>query len=257
MEPRLNKFNQLIWLSEWLDTDEKIKIPAYCKQLKIDVGLAGDAPNSAIWLSETPDRFVVAVEPLDYHWNSIWDYKNATRPKWRIVQRCDNAVVFEGRKIADIKDRFLPLRGAVNDVPEPTTQPFFVNKIGETGSSSLRPDPRTELLDKVIQVPVFSLKYVLDHIPWDRFDFIEQVKTDCEGFDWQVLKSMGNYIEKVVYVNSEITHYTPGERQEFFQWMVNKGFKLVGQNGYDSFFFNNRYTEQAKQLGLMCHVLGL
>ena len=46
-------------------------IPTSCKYLKIDIGLAGDAPNSAIWLSDTSDRFVIGIEPLEYHWKHM------------------------------------------------------------------------------------------------------------------------------------------------------------------------------------------
>ena len=41
-------------------------IPENIKQIKIDVGLAGEAPNSALWLSETEDRFVIGVRNIKH-----------------------------------------------------------------------------------------------------------------------------------------------------------------------------------------------
>ncbi len=48
-----------------------MKIPSQLKQIRIDVGLAGEAPNAALWLTKTTDRFVIGIEPLPYHWKMI------------------------------------------------------------------------------------------------------------------------------------------------------------------------------------------
>ena len=58
-------------LDNKLDSNSKFIIPDNINSIKIDVGLAGEAPNSAIWLDETTDRFVIGIEPLSYHWGMI------------------------------------------------------------------------------------------------------------------------------------------------------------------------------------------
>ena len=59
-----------------------MNIPEELKQIRIDVGLAGEAPNSALWLSQTTDRFVIGIEPLPYHWKMIKNFEtsNSKRP---------------------------------------------------------------------------------------------------------------------------------------------------------------------------------
>ena len=187
-------------LSDLLDDNQKLIIPERINHIRIDVGLAGNAPNAAMWLRQTNDRLVIGIEPVELHWEHL-----------------------RGR--INFGDRFLPIKGAIDDVNEPTKQTFYIME--STGASSLlkTTDTHPQKLESEITVNTFSLKFILDHIPWDRFDYIEHIKTDCEGHDFAAVKSLGEYASKVMFITSEVPdghahvgeyHFPPfGEHMKF------------------------------------------
>ena len=211
------KFLKEIGLFDHL-SDGVLKIPDHCTSLKIDIGLAGDAPNSARWLMSDPHVFVIGIEPLEYHHKHLYELGSPEgteevfcHPTWPIVQLKHNAVLHNREKVCDISDRFILLKTAINKVDSFGKQKFYVNKVeeGETGSSTLSKavsDKRPHLLDKVIDVNICSLEYILDLLPLQGFKYIEHIKTDCEGMDFQVIQSIGDKIEKALFVTCEISH---------------------------------------------------
>ena len=86
-----------------------IKIPEHCTSIKIDVGLAGDAPNSALWLKGDPHVFVIGIEPLEYHCQHLYELgkpdnnTHMQHPRWPIIQLKHNAVLLNREKTAFIK----------------------------------------------------------------------------------------------------------------------------------------------------------
>ena len=79
---------------------------------------------------------------------------------------------------------------------------------GASGASSLlkhnSSHPQGNDIEAVFEVNTISLKSILDYIPWDRFKYIEHIKTDCEGYDYTVVKSIGEYLDRIVYISSEM-----------------------------------------------------
>ena len=121
-----------------------MNIPEELKQIRIDVGLAGEAPNSALWLSQTTDRFVIGIEPLPYHWKMIRNFEtsNSKRPYPKyipLLQLEENVVKLNKKVICDVGNRFLPIEGAIDNVKEESTQKFYMmdRTDGASGSSSL------------------------------------------------------------------------------------------------------------------------
>ena len=87
------------------------EIPENIKNIKIDVGLAGEAPNSAIWLSETNDRYVFGFEPLVHHWSMLtnFDLAETTRvypDDFKILQLHDKTIKLNRNIVCDITNRF-------------------------------------------------------------------------------------------------------------------------------------------------------
>jgi FkbM family methyltransferase len=94
---------------------------------------------------------------------------------------------------------------ALSNVETISEMDFYVNS-KDCGTSSLFSHDQQYLgpIEKVIKVPVYSLKMFFDNFPWDRFSYIDYIKIDAQGSDLNILKSAGNYLsEKVVYVTAE------------------------------------------------------
>jgi len=243
------KFLETTWISKILDNN-LILVPQNIKRIKIDVGLAGDAPNSALWLSDDTETFVIGIEPLDYHWKHIEklgspdNNEDLEHPNWKILQLSNNSVQQKRNKICSIDDRFAPLKLAISNVDSPTSQTFYLNSIGNTGSSSLvHPSKRIVSFEKEITVDVCSLEYILNLIPWDRFDYIEHIKTDCEGLDFEVVKSIGKFLHKIVFITSELDSFNPKGNSDFIDFMKSNGFSVSESSPGNVDFKNERYND--------------
>jgi hypothetical protein len=235
-------------------------IPKDVTGIKFDIGLAGDAPNSAIWLYEDLNVFVVGVEPLSYHWDLIYEMKGKPEnfydypTEWRIVQLKHNAVMFNRTKICDINDRFYKVQAAIDNVKEPTKKIFYEKIPEHSGSSSLlKPVLISHIKDEIL-VDCFSLEYLIDQIDpgLKKFKYIQQIKTDCEGKDFDVIKSLGKYLDKVVYINSEVVHnnewYNANNPKDHKAFMLANGFEIIKDSQSNIDFVNKRYKELAKTI---------
>ena len=64
MENYLNKFGIEF-------KNHKIKLPKWCKRIKIDIGLSENAPQTRIWLENQPDLIVFGFEPVKDNYKKI------------------------------------------------------------------------------------------------------------------------------------------------------------------------------------------
>tara|TARA_R110000796_G_scaffold129880_1_gene245565 strand:- start:3632 stop:4468 length:837 start_codon:yes stop_codon:yes gene_type:complete len=255
-----------------------IDVPKQCTSIKIDVGLAGEAPNSAIWLNETTDRFVIGIEPIAYHWKMLKNLETANSkreyPKnFRFIQLDKGIIEFNRQEISKIDSRFSGLHCAIDDVSGKQNFKNFYQmdrNEGASGSSSLlKPsEHHPHFIENIIEVPVISLEYLLEFVDWNRFPFIEHIKTDCEGKDYDVVRSIGKHLDKILYITSEMannTHhwYESCSQEEFIKWMYNRGFRHKRYGG-DVCFINNRLDfllsprvkQEKYQMGLNFKTLG-
>lgn len=257
--------------------DGKFVIPDGIEQIKFDVGLSREAPNAAIWLDETPDRFVFGIEPLEYHWGHLYELGSVDsyvkHPKnMKIIQLSTNSVCLNGGIISDIDNRFCGLKCAIDDVEGIVKRGFYEFYYEEhlSGASSLlEPSSSHPLyvkhkkpkIKETVDINTISLSSILDYIDWDRFKYIEHIKTDCEGYDFIVIKSIGDYLERVVFITSEINNplywvKTPSEK-EFRGFMEKKGFSIFDYKNMDIIFINNRFKDEIKKNNLNYKTLGL
>lgn len=232
--------------------DGKFVIPPSINQIKIDVGLAGDAPNSALWLHDTSDRFVFGVEPLPYHWENINELKYK-HPKHKILQLGRNAVIRNNVEITkNISDRFCGIECAIDDVTDIEVRSFYEidHREAKSGASTLLKPSKIHghSVEKIIDVNTISLKTLFDHIPWDRFEYIEHLKTDCEGYDNIVINSLGDYIEKIVYISSELINQAWWEKtpnmNEFINYVKERDFTVLHRNNVGVDFVNNKLRDK-------------
>jgi hypothetical protein len=250
----------------------KLVIPENIKQIKFDIGLAGEAPNSAIWLSETSDRFVIGVEPIPYHWDMIQNFEtsNSLRPypnNFSILQLEEGVVKLAKNNLCKIGDRFLGLEAAIDDVKGIQKRTFYqtTREGGASGASSLlkhnSSHPQGNQIESVYEVNTISLSSIFDYIPWDRFEYIEHVKTDCEGYDYHVVKSIGDYLKKVVYISSEMLRRELWDGKpsdsEFINFMVENDFSILNEGNGEINFVNNKLKNKIIEDKLNNKTLGL
>ena len=51
--------------------NNKIKIPDWCKRIKIDIGLSENAPQTRVWLENQDDLLVFGFEPVKQNYHKI------------------------------------------------------------------------------------------------------------------------------------------------------------------------------------------
>jgi hypothetical protein len=252
--------------------NNKFILPENIKQIKIDVGLAGEAPNSAIWLSETDDRFVIGIEPLKYHWGMIKNFEtsNTLRPypmDFKILQVDEGVIKYNRHNVGVINQRFCGLECAIDNVEGIQKRIFYqINREGgASGASSLlepnQNHPQSNQIETILEVKTISLESILNYIPFDKFGYIEHIKTDCEGYDFEVVKSIGKYLDKVVFISSEflkrdLWNGKPSDN-DFINFMVQNNFSILSEGNGEINFINNKLQHKIKEDKLNNKTLGL
>ena len=178
---------------------QSAKIPDYIKSVKFDIGTSYGANQSQVWLSHDPDVFVFGFEP---------------NPDCIDVIRTGNIQIqqpFHPPAIAQeyLDTRFCLVPVALDNVDQPKEMDFYKMR-NDCGTSSLHNpiDSFIGPVKEVVKVPVYSLKQVFDVFPWDRFEYIEYIKIDAQGSDYDILVSAGDYLkERVVFITAEPEMY--------------------------------------------------
>lgn len=198
-----------------------LPIPAHIKSLRIDIGLSHNAPNSAKWLKDRSDLFVIGIEANRYNAyklfvNGMWSKNNP-----------DNI-------ISPYKsENFYIIYCAIDNVSIPTYSKFFHVK-GDAGTSSLL-EPTSKLLinhdysiKNISNVPTVSLSCILEQVSWDRFDYIEVCKIDTQGKDLDILKSAKEFIRKIALISVEVDTFGQyvgaAKREDIYAFMLQNNF---------------------------------
>lgn len=218
-------------LDMFLNEDGKLEIPSHIKNIRFDIGLSNNAPNSAVWLNNYPDTFVIGIEANKYACNHIMlngGIAHQTQDKFKFPH-----------------SNFMLLNFALDNVSSMTTKPFYHMK-GDAGVSSLL-KPTNFLNDSIRELSdilVISLSEIFEKIDWNRFEYIEMVKIDTQGKDLDIIKSLGNYLDKIVYLNCEINTFNFYENNpkpiEFNDYLFENGFEAV----IDNSFVNNEVVDR-------------
>jgi hypothetical protein len=200
-----------------------INVPEDKKRICLDVGLSANAPNSAIWLRSRLDRVVFGFEPNPFSMGIILSgFGRKLFPQFK------NFVTKES-----LFTSFFPINVAV-DISSSNSIPFYCTDVeGDGGQSSLH-KPLTVVgasSARVVQVPTIRLESFLDRVPWDRFDYIENLKIDAQGNDLNILKGVGAYLSKrvaCVTVESEALGYAHSHTPaEIAAYLRDNGFELI------------------------------
>ena len=171
-------------------------IPSNCNHVKLDIGLSYSAPQSQIWLSKEPNLMVFGFEPNPESVKCIQDGNIQKRHH-------SHGEPLEQKFINERRIHLIPV--ALSNVEKKEEMSFYINS-NDCGTSSLFKHDENYLgpIKETINVPVINLKMFFDEFPWDRFEYIDYIKIDAQGSDFNILKGAGDYLrEKVVFVTAE------------------------------------------------------
>jgi len=220
-----------------------LQIPEHCTNVKIDIGLSYGANQSSNWLDNEPNLMVFGFEPNPEAYECIMRGNIQLRHP-------AHASAGEPLKKKHLDDgRMHIFNIALSNVETISEMDFYINS-KDCGTSSLFSHDQQYLgpIEKVIKVPVYSLKMFFDSFPWDRFLYIDYIKIDAQGSDLNILKSASKYLsEKVVYVTAEPdgNQYIGANEcntENITQYMESINFKKINHpHTHDPTFINNKF----------------
>ena len=196
-------------LDLFVDKNGFIPIPEFITHIKIDVGLSFTAPHALNWLNESDDLFVIGFEPLA---------ENVEILRKTLSKEENNS----------IKDRFLIVSCALaNSIG---VKEIFVTS--DKGLASIL-EPKQYSIETTRTIKTETLDNFMNLVNLDKFDKIDYIKTDCQGFDLEVLKGATNILKSTVVVTceAESDHYegannSTEELQMFFEQI---GFEYINK----------------------------
>jgi len=217
------------------------------KHVKLDIGLSYNAPQSQIWLEKENDVMVFGFEPNPEAYQCILN-GNIQKKHQSHANPLNKKHIDSGRmKIFNI---------ALSNVKNIEYMDFYVNS-KDCGTSSLYSHDQQYLgpIEKVIKVPVYSLKMFFDNFPWEKISYIDYIKIDAQGSDLNILKGAEHYLrEKVVYVTAEPdgNQYIGANKcniENITKYMTSLNFtKINHPNTVDPTFINNKFLDLANKI---------
>jgi hypothetical protein len=197
--------------------DDFIKLPPWCKRIKIDIGLSDCAIHSKIWLGKDKNMFNDLV---------VFGFE----PSPENIKRLKDPLIVDKKKIdpALIGKNFFLIPCAIGNVGPnevlPTADLYITPKPTEctivhqgslhhTGAEDSDSDSDSEekktskkginipaVYTKKLSVPIWSLNHFLQYIPFGRGiipPIIDYVKIDCCGSELDVLHGAQRYLNKI------------------------------------------------------------
>jgi len=207
-------------------------IPDNITHIKIDIGLGMGNIHSLDWLQKDTNLCLICFEPNLESRNSCINLMNTID---NIIKQNNNFIII------------LPY--ALSNVKELSKQKFY-SMLFDGGTSSLyKPiDPILGPVKYETIVDTYSLKHFFDLFPWNRFEYIEYIKIDAQGADFDIIQSAGNYLkDNVVFITAEpesnqysgCDHNTTENMNEYLKTY---DFELIDHpNTHDPTFLNKKF----------------
>lgn len=218
--------------------DNKLIIPNNFSKLRIDIGLSYNAPMSNNWLKNNSNLIVFGFEPC--------------------INSCKS--VSEKYLHDKINKNFFLIPIALGNKNE--IKNFFVLSPDPGTSSLLEPNltefPNKYAVKETYDVKVFMLKDFLDKIEWNnKIQYIEYIKIDAQGFDFNILQGIGDYlIDKVVFITleAETRQYKGSEIntvKNITDYLTSINYEIINTKKIkDPTFINKKYKHLEKQIDI-------
>ncbi len=190
-------------------SNNQIKIPDWCKRIKIDIGLSENAPQTRVWLENQEDLIVFGFEPVKQNYKTILKgnsrFSNRLNPK-------------------NIGKKTFIINCALGNVKSMQKKKIYVTTKDKGCSSIYKPKWPKVLSTETISV--YPLDEFVKLIPFDRIKFIEHIKSDCQGSDFDILKQANYTLKKTAVYTIEC------ENKQYFK--TNNGVTQISK------FFKNK-----------------
>lgn len=219
-------------------------IPENINKIKIDIGLSADHPHSRNWLSQDNDLYVFGFEP---NIESVNILKNINFELQRRLEIESNPE--RNQFLHNLEHNFCVIPVALGNVRDVSYVDFYqMDK--DCGTSSLYAplDKSLGPIKSIIKTPLYSLKHFFDIFDWGRFPYIEYIKIDAQGSDYNILLGAGDYLkERVVYITAEpeSTQYENSENNttaNITNYLESQGFiQVFDRNTRDPTFLNKKF----------------
>lgn len=224
-----------------LMVDGKIFIPPWCNKVKLDVGLSMNAPNSERWLQNEDDLIVFGFEPGNIAYDLLVN---------KYTERVSLFPQYVHMKSERILKTFFPIKCALSNT-EPKKQTFY-NTNGDPGVSSLFV-PKNVSINNTEEVLVISLNNFFDLFPWEQIPYIDQLKIDAQGSDFDILMGCDKYLDKIVYVTVEdhIWNDYLGKEDDYHRFesfLCDFNFKKIQTINGNSTYLNNLYANTVDKI---------
>lgn len=158
-----------------------LEIPDKVTRLKLDVGLSMSAPHAFEWLTNDPELFVIGFEPI---------LENVEILLEKISKMSPNL---------NIKDRFLIVPCALGK--EQSLGELLITT--DRGLASFL-KPINFAVEETRPVCIERLDEFMELIPVGRFERVDYLKTDCQGFDFEVILGAKKTIANVAIITCEM-----------------------------------------------------
>ena len=229
-----------------LDENNKIIFKDNIKHIKLDVGLSFDAPHSQNWIDNDNENNIIVI---GFEANPLWNDYILSPIKNNNFKDFHTYTI--PLKYENIYNKFFLVPIALGNVSAPEFMTFYVPDHSEGCCSLLIPNKA--ILGDVVKthiVPVYNLSNFLDYIDFNKIEYIDYLKIDVQGYDINVLKGLGEYLKKIVYVTiePEVHQYHGAEsnsKENINNYMINFGFTKVDHpNTQDPTYINNNYIDK-------------
>jgi FkbM family methyltransferase len=221
---------------------EKPNIPSQFKRVSLDVGMAFNGPNTSEWV-KNPDMFVLGFEPNPTNLRYLhMPYEQRAPPA---NYPYDPPQYWLDSKYIGKQVQIFPFA-----LSNETGETDFYCTTNDPGTSSMYKPTRFGLEAKVT-VPKHTLNSILVNFPWDRIPYIDHLKIDAQGHDFEILLGALSYLERVAFINIEISVEGQYEDvQNKFPLMntllQSQGFQPYNMEGGNCSYVNTNIIEYVK-----------
>ena len=211
-------------------------VPEGFSRVSLDVGMAFNGPNTSVWVKD-PSMFVLGFEPNPTNLRTLHlPFDQVTPPP---NYPYDKPAYWLDSKYIGTQVQIFPL-ALSNEVG---TADFYCTT-NDPGTSSLYKPLRFGLEAK-ISVPKTTLSSILFWFPWDRIPYIDHLKIDAQGHDFEILLGAVSYLERVAFLNVEMSaenqyEGVPNKFPQIDALLQSLGFAAYRIEGGNCSYFNTK-----------------